>query len=337
MLTRYVARRAISLVFVLLGMSVLTFVISRVIPADPAAAAAGLSSAAGPEEIAALRRTMGLDQPLPVQYVRYITGVLHGDLGRSILNQRPVTADLAIFLPASLELSLVSVVLYVPLGIVIGVLAARRAGGITDALTRLLSILGVSVPVFWAALLLQVVFYRNLRWFPAGGRLGDEFSPPPTVTGLYLIDTLVAGNWPAFGDVAYHLALPALTLVLANLALIVRMTRSSLLEVLRSDYVRTARAKGLSEWVVLRRHALANALVPVITVIGVQFASLITYVFLVEVVFSWPGIGTYAVRAIVGLDFEPIMAVTLVFSAIYVLINFLVDMSYLFIDPRIRY
>jgi peptide/nickel transport system permease protein len=337
MLTAYIARRAVSLILVLLGMSVLTFVISRVIPADPAVAAAGMSSAAGPEEIAALRRTMGLDQPLPVQYFRYITGVLQGDLGRSILNQRPVTADLAIFLPASIELSLVSVLLYVPLGIVIGILAARRAGGVTDALTRLLAILGVSVPIFWAALLLQWLFYRNLRWFPAGGRLGDAFITPPPVTGFFLIDTLLVGDTAAFMDVVHHLALPALTLVLANLALIVRMTRSSLLEVLRSDYVRTARAKGLGEWVVLRRHALANAMVPVITVIGVQFASLITYVFLVEVVYSWPGIGTYAVRAIVGLDFEPIMAVTLIFSAIYVLVNFLVDMSYLFIDPRIRY
>jgi peptide/nickel transport system permease protein len=219
----------------------------------------------------------------------------------------------------------------------LGVIAARGAGGVSDALTRLFAILGVSVPVFWSALLLQLEFYRNLRWFPSGGRLGIEFTPPPTVTGFYLLDSLVAGDGELFVSALQHIVLPAVTLALANMALVTRMTRSSLLEVLHADYVRTARAKGLGEWVVLRRHALRNALVPVVTVIGLQFAALIAYVFLVEVVYSWPGIGTYAVRAIVGLDFEPIMGITLVFSAMYVLVNFLVDMSYVVLDPRIRY
>jgi peptide/nickel transport system permease protein len=334
---QYLLRRLVSLVFVLVGMSVITFAISRFVPADPAAAAAGLSSGAGIEQIEQIRREMGLNDPLPVQYVRYMTGVLHGDLGRSILNRRPVMEDMQAFLPASLELALFSLLLYVPLGVLLGVFAARGAGGISDALTRLLAILGVSVPVFWSALLLQLEFYRNLRWFPSGGRLGIDFSPPPTVTNFYLIDSLLAGNGPLFLDALHHIALPAATLALANIALVTRMTRSSILEVLHADYIRTARAKGLGDWIVLRRHALRNAMVPVITVIGLQFAGLIAYVFLVEVVFSWPGIGTYAVRAIVGLDFEPIMGITLIFSAMYVLVNFLVDMSYVVLDPRIRY
>lgn len=331
----YLVRRAFSLVFVLFGMSILTFVISHVVPADPAAAAAGLN--ASTEQIEAIRREMGLDQPLPVQYVRYLSGVVRGDLGNSILNRRPVVEDLKIYLPASLELALVSVLVYVPLGILLGVLAARRAGGVLDALTRLLAILGVSMPVFWVALLLQLLFYRNLRWLPSGGRIGLDVTPPTPMTNLLLVDSLLEGNWPAFQSALLHLALPALTLVLANVALVMRMTRSSLLETLHADFIRTARAKGLSERVVFLRHALRPALVPVATVVGLQMAALIAYVFLVEVVFSWPGIGTYAVRAIVGLDFEPIMGITLVFSVIYVLVNFLVDMSYLLLDPRIRY
>ncbi len=332
---RQLVRRAISLVFVLFGMSILTFAISHVVPADPAAAAAGLN--AGAEQIEAIRREMGLDQPLPIQYARYLSGVLRGNLGQSILNRRPVVEDLKIYLPASLELALVSVLLYVPLGIVLGMVAARRAGGVADAATRLFAVLGVSMPVFLVALLLQLLFYRNLRWLPSGGRIGVEVNPPATLTGFYTVDSLLQGNWPAFQSALLHLALPAITLALANVALVARMTRSSMLETLGADFIRTARAKGLSEWLVFTRHALRPALVPVVTVIGLQIAALIAYVFLVEVVFSWPGIGTYAVRAIVGLDFEPIMAITLVFSVIYVLVNFLVDMSYLVLDPRIRY
>ncbi|MDQ7857636.1 MAG: ABC transporter permease [Armatimonadota bacterium] len=334
-MTLYVARRLVSLGFVLLGMSVLTFTLSRVIPADPAAAAAGFHATA--EQVAQYRREMGLDQPLHAQYLRYMTGiVLHGDLGRSILNQRPVVEDIATFLPASLELAMVSLILCVPLGIGLGTYTAVRAGRFSDAATRGFAVLGVSMPIFIVALLLQLVFYKALRWFPSGGRLGSEFAPPEAITGFLLVDTLLRGSWPMFVSAAHHIALPAATLAVANLAVITRMTRSSLLEVLSADYVRTARAKGLSESRVLR-HALKNSLIPVVTVIGLQFASMIAYVFLVEHIFSWPGIGSYAVRAIVGLDFQPIMAITLLFSVIYVAVNFAVDLSYLALDPRIRY
>ncbi|MDR7420209.1 MAG: ABC transporter permease [Armatimonadota bacterium] len=334
-MTQYIARRLASLVFVLLGMSVLTFTLSHVIPADPAAAAAGFNATA--EQIAQYRLEMGLDHPLHVQYLRYVTGlVLRGDLGRSMLNQRAVTEDIRTFLPASVELAVVSFILCVPLGIGLGTYTAVRAGRLSDAATRGFAILGVSMPIFIVALLLQLVFYKELRWFPSGGRLGSEFAPPEAITGLFLVDALLRGNWPVFISALHHIVLPAATLAVANLAVITRMTRSSLLEVLSADYVRTARAKGLSEIRVLR-HALKNSLIPVVTVIGLQFASMIAYVFLIEHIFSWPGIGSYAVRAILGLDFQPIMAITLLFSAIYVAVNFVVDLSYLALDPRIRY
>lgn len=323
------------MVFVLLGMSILTFVISHIVPADPAAAAAGLN--AGPEQIQALRHEMGLDLPLPLQYLQYMSRTLHADLGSSILNHRPVVEDLKTYLPASLELAVTSLVIYIPLGLVLGILAASRAGGVWDVVTRLFSILGVSMPVFWVALLLQLFFYRDLRWLPSGGRIDVDLAAPLGPTGFYLIDSLLLLDGRAFISSVQHLALPAITLAIANIALVVRMTRSSVMEVLQADYIRTARAKGLGERLVLGRHALKPALVPVITVIGLQVASLIAYVFLVEVVYSWPGIGTYAVRAIVGLDFEPIMGITLVFSVIYVLVNFAVDMLYMVLDPRIRY
>ena len=333
---RYLFRRLVSLAFVLWGMSLLTFTISHVIPADPAAAAAGFNATA--EQIAQYRRELGLDRPLHEQYLRYMAGiVLRFDLGRSILNQRPVRDDIATFLPASIELAVVSLALCVPLGIALGTFTAVRAGRLSDAVTRAFAIFGVSMPVFIVALLFQLVFYKELRWFPSGGRVSDAVLRPPVVTGFLLVDSVLAGNWPAFVSALHHLALPAATLAVANLAVITRMTRSSLLEVLMADYIRTARAKGLSAGRVLVHHALKNAMIPVVTVIGLQVASLIAYVFLVEYIFSWPGIGSYAMRAILGLDFQPIMGITLLFSLVYVVVNFLVDLAYLVLDPRIYY
>lgn len=332
----YLLRRLLSLGFVLFGMSVLTFTISHVIPADPAAAAAGFSATA--EQIQQYRRELGLDRPLHEQYLRYISGiVLHFDLGRSILNQRPVLDDILTFLPASIELAVASLVLCVPLGIALGTFTAVRAGRLSDALIRAFAILGVSMPVFIVALLLQLVFYKELRWFPSGGQLGDAVARPTVITGFLLLDSVLARNWTALASALRHLTLPAVTLAVANLAVITRMTRSSVLEVLSADYVRTARAKGLAGRRVLIYHALRNAMIPVVTIIGLQVAALIAYVFLVEYIFSWPGIGSYAVRAILGLDFQPIMSITLLFSLVYVTVNFLVDLSYLLLDPRIKY
>ena len=331
----YIVRRIGTLILVLFGMSLLTFTVTRLVPADPVRAAAGMD--ATQETLEAVRRELGLDRSWPEQYLRYISRVLRGDLGMSYMNRQPVMNDIKAFLPASLELALASLVVCVPVGILLGIVTALRAGSVSDAATRVFAILGVSMPVFWLALLFQLIFYRQLRWFPAAGRLGPLFSPPRPVTHLYLVDTLLAGDLAAFTSAVRHIALPAFTLAVANIAIITRITRSSLLEVLSQDYVRTARAKGLAEWRVLSRHALKNAAVPVVTIIGLQLGALIAWVFLVETIFSWPGIGSYAVRAIMNADFNAVMGVTLVTSFMYVIINLLVDISYLFLDPRIRY
>ena len=333
---RYIARRMISLVMVLFGMTIVTFVISHVVPADPAVSAAGLD--ATPEVVARIRQEMGLDRPLWEQYVRYISGiVLHGDFGYSVLNRRPVLQDILTFLPASIELAVFSMFLCVPTGIALGIITATRAGKATDALTRMFAIAGVSIPVFWLALIMQLVFYKGLNLLPAGGRLDVMFRTPPRITGFLLIDTLLTGNRDMFFSALKHLILPGLTLAVANVAVITRMTRSSLLEVIHQDYIRTARAKGLAEWQVLLRHAMRNAFVPVVTVIGLQLAYLIAWVFLVETIFSWPGIGSYAVRSIVNLDFSAIMGITLFISFIYVVINLVIDIIYVLLDPRITY
>jgi peptide/nickel transport system permease protein len=324
---KYILRRLIALVFVLFGMSLVTFTISHVIPIDPAAAAAGMESS--PEVIEQIRHELGLDKPLHVQYLNYF--------GYSILNRRSVLDDILRFVPASLELALFSLVLCVPTGIILGAVTATRAGGVSDALVRVFAILGVSMPVFWLALLLQLVFYRVLGWFPDGCRLGVEYVSPPHVTGLFLIDSALAGQWDVFLDALKHLILPGITLALANIAIIMRMTRSSLLEVMHQDYIRTARAKGLTSITVLTRHSMKNALVPVVTIIGLQLGYLIAWVFLVEAIFSWPGIGSYALRSIVNLDFPAVQGVTLFTSFMYVFINLGVDVIYPLLDPRITY
>jgi peptide/nickel transport system permease protein len=333
---KYISRRLITLVFVLFGMSLVTFTISHVIPIDPAAAAAGMESS--PQVIEQIRQEMGLDKPLHVQYLNYIGGIiLRGDFGYSILNRRPVLDDILHFVPASLELALFSLLLCVPTGIILGAITATRAGGKTDASVRVFAILGVSMPIFWLALLMQLVFYRILGWFPDGCRLGVEYLSPPQVTGLFLIDSLLAGQWDVFLDALKHLILPGVTLALANIAIITRMTRSSLLEVMHQDYIRTARAKGLSSLTVMARHSMKNAFVPVVTIIGLQLGYLIAWVFLVEAIFSWPGIGSYALRSIVNLDFPAVQGVTLFTSFMYVFINLGVDLIYPLLDPRISY
>ena len=333
---KYLLRRIFALIFVLWGMSLVTFSISHVIPVDPAAASAGMEG--NPKVIEGIRREMGLDRPLHEQYLRYIGNiVLKGDLGYSILNKRPVLQDIITFLPASIELAAFSLLLCTVIGILLGIFTATRPGGFADALVRVFAIGGVAVPVFWLALLMQLVFYGILGWFPDGGRLGWQFESPPTATHLYLLDSLLAGQGSVFLDGLKHLILPGFTLALANIAVITRMTRSSLLEVLHQDYIKAARARGLSHRQVLIRHAMKNALIPVVTVIGLQLGHLIAWVFLVEIIFSWPGIGSYMLRSIVNLDFPAVMGCTMFTSCIYVLINLCVDVIYIILDPRISY
>jgi peptide/nickel transport system permease protein len=317
-------------------MSLVTFSVSHVIPVDPAAASAGMEG--GTEVIERIRKELGLDRPLHEQYLRYMGDILFkGDLGYSILNKRPVLQDIFTFLPASIELAIFSLFLCTVCGILLGVFTATRAGGVADALVRVFAVGGVAMPVFWLALLMQLLFYGILGWFPDGGRLGWQFEAPPTLTHLYLVDSLLTGQWTVFLDALKHLILPGVTLALANIAIITRMTRSSLLEVLHQDYIKAARARGLSQLRVLIRHALKNALIPVVTVIGLQLGHLIAWVFLVEIIFSWPGIGSYMVRSIINLDFPAVMGCTLFTSFIYVFINLAVDVIYAVLDPRISY
>lgn len=335
-MTEYIVKRLLSLIVVLFGMSLMIFTITHVIPADPARLVAG--NYASVEIVEGIRERMGFHLPLPQQYLLYMKRlVLERDLGVSMQNFRPVSADLKERLPATLELALFSLFLAVPLGLILGIISAIRAGGVADSATRCFAIIGVSMPVFWSGLLLQLIFYGGLKWFPVAGRLSTGIPRPDNITGLYLIDSLLTRNWAAFRDSLHHIFLPALTLALHNLAVLTRMTRASVLEVLFQDYVRTARAKGLTERTILMRHVLKNAFIPILTVIGLQLAALIGWVFIAEVIFSWPGIGRYAVRAIMNFDFEPIMGFAIFLSFIYALINLSVDLLYPVFDPRIRY
>jgi peptide/nickel transport system permease protein len=331
----YLIRRLISLIFVLIGMSLLTFILSHVVPADPARAMAGPdASGAVVEEI---RHRMGLDRPLPEQYLTYMGNLLKGDLGESIEGYEPVSEGIERTFPASLELAIVAMLVAVPVGLIFGVVSALHQGGMIDFIVRALATLGVAIPVFVVALVMVIILYARLGWIPVPGRISPNINPPTAITGMYLVDSLLTGNKEAFLSALWHIIGPGLTLAIASVGGITRITRSSMLEVLQADYIRTARAKGLRERLVLSRHALRNAMVPIVTTIGYQLGALIAWVFMVELVFAWPGIGSYTVRAITLLDFNVVMGVTLIFSIIYVLINFVVDLIYLLLDPRITF
>ncbi|MBI3976976.1 MAG: ABC transporter permease [Chloroflexi bacterium] len=329
-----IVERLLSLVVILFGMTVITFFVARVVPADPAHLAAGVD--APPAQVEAMRKALDLDKPLPAQFWTYLTGVLRGDLGRSLASRRPVLDDLKLYFPATLELSIIAIVVYVVVGIPLGVASALNRGRAADYVIRLTTITGLAIPAFVLGLLLQLIFARALGWLPLEGRLSSSIPPPPYVTGMYTVDSLLAGDWEAFSSAVRHLILPVLSLALGRLAVAARFTRTSLLEVLSLDYVRTARAKGLAEQIVIYRHALANALIPVVTIIGIQIGYLLGGTVLVEMVFTWPGLGRYAVASIFNFDFYSVIGVTLVVSTAFVLTNFAVDLLYRVIDPRLR-
>lgn len=331
----YVLRRLGLLILVVWGVSVITFTVSQIIPGDPALMMAGLR--ARPEVVAAIREKLGLDKPIHIQYISYIRNLLKGDLGTSIHTHHPVAQDLKTFFPATFELNTVALLLSLIFGIPLGILSAAKQNRLPDHLGRLYSLLGVSMPSFWLGMILLLIFYLKLGIFPGGGRISPHLSEYVGRTGFYLLDALIAGNWRAFGDVLWHLALPAYTLSLQTTGMIMRMTRSSMLEVLRQEYITTARAKGLAEGRVLMKHALRNSILPVVTLVGMIYGYGLAGSVLVETVFSWPGIGRYAVRAISFLDFPAVMGVTIVIAVLYTLVNLLVDLSYAFLDPRIRY
>lgn len=328
-----VRRRLLNLIWVVLGVSIITFAISHLVPGDPARLVAG--DRATPEIVAAVRADLGLDKPLPQQYLHYMGQLLHGDLGTSIRTRRPVAQDIVAFFPATLELALVALVLATLVGVPLGVLSAVWRNRFIDHVARIVAVTGVSTPAFWLGLGLIVVFYGHLGWFPGGGRLDQGVAPPPHFTGLYLVDALLSGQWHLLPDIIRHLALPAVTLGFVHLGIVARQIRSSMLEQLGEDYVRTARAYGLSPWTVIMRHALPNALIPSVTMLGLALGDLLYGAVLTETVFSWPGMGAYVVDSIQALDFPAVMGFAVVVSFAYVILNLLVDLLYRWLDPRI--
>ena len=332
----YIARRLVLAVLVLLSVSVITFVISRVVPSDPAARWVGPHPTK--EQIAAARIKLGLDKPLYVQYFRYMNDLLHGDFGVSVASHQPILTDLKAYLPATLELVITGMIMAVVIGIPLGVLSGARKDSLLDHISRLLAVAGVSVPTFWMGLLLQFFFFGRLKLLPLGGRVGREISlynPVQQITGFYVMDSLVSGNWSALRSTLVHLILPAFTLGTYAIGLTIRMTRSTMIEVLEEKYITAARAAGIPERTILFRLALKNAIVPTLTVLALSFVYSLTGALLVEVIFAWPGLGSYVTRAILSLDFPVIMAVTLVVTVFYVFINLFLDILQAFLDPRV--
>jgi ABC-type dipeptide/oligopeptide/nickel transport system permease component len=318
----------------LFGVIVITFVLTRALPGDPAAYFAG--QAASQEAIEQIRTRLGLDRPLPEQFVAYLRDLFRGDLGQSLSTGQSVATEIATRLPASLELTLCALALAVAIALPLGVAAAVKQGGWIDQLARVVTTAGVSLPVFFTGLLLTWLFYFVLGWAPSPiGRLDPSFSAPPTVTGFHLIDAALARDFELWVACARQLILPAVTMALFVLAPIARMTRASMLSVLSSDFVRTARALGLRPSTVLFRYALRNALLPVLTTLGMVFSFLLGSNVLVEKVFAWPGIGSFAIESLTASDYAPVQGFVLTMGVLYVLLNLAIDLAYLVIDPRV--
>lgn len=331
---RVVWQRLLMLVLVLACVSVATFLMARVVPGDPAQVIAGPH--ASPATVASIRHQLGIDKPLMSQYVTYMRGLLHGDLGTSITTHRPVSEDLLAFFPATFELVFYAFVLALLVGVPLAVLAAVRRNSILDYLARIVSVAGLSMPTFWFGLVLILLAYGELGLLPSSGRLSSSLPPPPHISGLYTLDAALTGYWATFVDSVRHLILPVLALAYVQLAVIVRQLRTSLIAVLGTDYVRTARAAGLSSRTVILRYGLRNALVPVLTVVGISFGTLLGGAVVTETVFDWPGMGNYVVHSVETLDFPAIMGFTIVIAVAYVLINLFVDLLNIALNPQIR-
>jgi peptide/nickel transport system permease protein len=321
------------LVLLLVAVSAAVFSLTQFLPGDPAFVAAGGGDAT-PEMIAHARARLGLDRPAWVRYLYYVRSVLQGDLGRSLVNGRPVLEDVRKFWPASLELALAAIALSAAVGVPLGVVSAVWAGRWPDRLITPASVFLGSMPIFWLGLMAVLVFYRMADLLPAGGRLTVGLAPPRAISGLLLVDALLAGDVAVLRDAARHLVLPASILSVISLAMITRVTRAAMLDILHEDYLRTARAKGLSEARVVLKHALGNASVPIVTVVGLQLGQLIGGVVITETIFSWPGLGLYAVTAVENQDYPAIMAFTLLSTVVYVAINAVVDVLYPWLSPQ---
>ena len=331
---RYIGRRVIALIPILLGVSAAAFLLIHLLPGDPATVYLG--EHASPESIARVQHEFGLDQPLPVQYGVYLWHAIRGDFGDSLETHRQVIVEFWPRFPATIELSLGAITVALLVGIPIGLLSAAKPNSIFDRAGMAIALAGVSLPVFWLGLMLVYIFSVYFHSLPTSGQIGIDYSLH-TVTRIDVLDGLLTGNFPAAGDALRHLILPSITLSSYSTAIIARMTRASMQDALHQDYIRTARAKGVAARAVIIGHGLRNALLPVITVIGLQVGSLLTGAILTETIFSWPGVGRFMYDSILFRDYPVILGGILLFSLVFVLVNLCVDVLYAFLDPRIRY
>ena len=333
---KFIGKRLVYLVVMLFGVATLVFILTKMIPGDPTVANLSQRALNDPEIVAAYRAKYGLDQPLPVQYILYMKNLLQFDLGTSMRTNKPVLSELARCYPATIELALFAIVIAAILGVSFGIISAIRRNSIRDQTVRAISVTGVSIPSFWFALLVLYFFYYKLKLLPGPGRLSNAFTAPATVTGMYVIDSLLEGNIPKALDAVSHLILPGTVLAAFTMGLITRTARSNLLDVMSTDYIRTAKAKGLSRPGLIIRHALGNALIPVLTVIGLGLGNLLGGMVLVETIFNWPGVGQFAYESVLSVDFPSIIGVALLIALNYMVINTVVDILYGIIDPRVR-
>jgi ABC-type dipeptide/oligopeptide/nickel transport system permease component len=330
-----ILKRLVTVIPTLIGVVIVTFLLTRVLPGDPAVYFAG--PAATPQSIAEIRKSLGLDRPLPDQFIHYVNDLAHGNFGNSLSTGRSVASEITSRLPASAELTLLGLFLAIAIAVPLGIVAAVKQGSWIDHLCRIIATAGVSLPVFFTGLLLVYVFYFKLGWSPAPiGRLDAFATTPRDITGFYLIDSLMSGDFETFRASLSQLILPAVTLAVFSLAPITRMTRASMLAVLSSEFIRTARASGLNDRTVILTYAFRNAMLPVVTTLGMVFSFLLGANVLVEKVFAWPGIGSYAVEALLQSDFAPVQGFVLTMAVLYVALNLLIDMLYGVIDPRVR-
>jgi peptide/nickel transport system permease protein len=335
-LLTYILRRLLFLMPVLFGMTLIAFVVGHTMPTDPVVSAIGDQAATHPAIVIAYREKWGLDKPLTEQYIIYMKRLLHGDLGVSIYTHRPVTVDILDYLPATVELATAAITISIVMAVPLGVISAVNRGGVIDFGMRMVSLVGVAMPIFFLALLSISVLYVWLGIVPSPSRLSLIATPPPRVTGLYTIDSLIAGQFSTFLDAFAHLILPAVVLASWSIGLLLRVTRTATLSVLHQDYLRTARAKGAREFYVIRRHGLRNALIPVVTIIGLSYGDLLSGSILIETIFAWPGIGRYAYTAATEADFPAIIGVALMVAFFYTIVNLVVDVVYALLDPRVR-
>ena len=336
-LTRYIFRRLLLQVFVLVGVSSLTFFMMIVMPGDPSTILLETTGGISTEAVEKFRERWGFDEPAYLQYFTFMWNLVRGDFGESFVTRREISAELGSFLPATAELSIVAFLMAVIMAIPAGILAAVKRNALPDHIVRIVSLFGTSMPIFWFAIILLLVFFFYLGWVPSSQRIGMTLDVPQTVTGFYTIDTLIAGDFEGFVSALHHLALPAFVLAFSVVGLLARVTRTSMLEVMGEDYIRMAHAQGLHNRVVLYRHALRNALIPTVTILGLLVGGLLSGAVLTETIFAWPGLGRFAVQSIFFLDRAAVTSVALIIGVAYSTATLIVDIIVAVLDPRITY